>query len=65
MKKELKVIVKALNEQGFETLVRKNGHVAVFLGREYIAEFGGTPSDYRGWKNSLARCKRRGFRWPP
>jgi hypothetical protein len=65
MHKELKKIRRELERQGFETLVRKNGHMAVFLGREYVATFGGTPSDHRGWENSLARCRRKGFRWPP
>lgn len=64
MNKELKAIVKALNNQGFETIVRKNGHVAVFKDDDYVATFGGTPSDYRGWRNSLSKCRRRGFRWP-
>lgn len=64
MHKELKDIVRELHKQGFETWVRKNGHVAVYKDREYVATFGGTPSDFRGWKNSLGKCKRAGFRWP-
>jgi len=65
MHKELKEIVRELHKQGFETKVRNNGHVAVYKGREYVATFGGTPSDLRSVKNSLAKCKQHGFRWPP
>jgi len=65
MKKELKKIVEALEDQGFEMILRKNGHVAVFYGPVYVTTFGGTPSDHRGWKNSIQKCKRYGFRWPP
>ncbi|HEY4267849.1 MAG TPA: hypothetical protein VGM94_06625 [Galbitalea sp.] len=65
MHKELKAIEKELRKQGFSTWIRKNGHMAVYQGQEYVATFGGTPSDFRGWKNSLAKCRRRGFIWPP
>lgn len=65
MHKELKDIVKELHKQGFETWVRKNGHVAVYKNGDYVATFGGTPSDFRSWKNSLGKCQRNGFRWPP
>jgi len=65
MHKELKAIQRELERQGFDTWVRKNGHMAVYKDREYVATFGGTPSDFRGWKNSLAKCRKAGFRWPP
>lgn len=65
MHKELKAIDFELRKQGFDTWVRKNGHLAVYKDQTYVATFGGTPSDFRGWKNSLAACKRAGFIWPP
>ncbi|MEO6116027.1 MAG: hypothetical protein ABIP33_06545 [Pseudolysinimonas sp.] len=64
MHKELKAIERELRKQGFSTWVRKNGHMAVYRDSVYVATFGGTPSDFRGWKNSLAACKRAGFIWP-
>lgn len=65
MHKELKAIEKELHKQGFGTIIRKDGHMAVYKGDQYVATFGGTPSDWRGWKNSLAKCRRAGFIWPP
>lgn len=65
MHKDLKKIVKALDDQGFEVRTRKNGHIAVFKDGEYVTTFAGTPSSSRSWKNSVADCKRRGFVWPP
>lgn len=65
MHKELKAIQKELHRQGFSTWIRKNGHMAVYKDGEYVATFGGTPSDFRGWKNGIAKCRRHGFRWPP
>ena len=65
MHKEPKAIEKELLKQGFTTWVRKNGHVAVYKGTQYVATFAGTPGDFRSWKNSLAKCRRAGFRWPP
>lgn len=65
MHKELKAIDRELRKQGFDTWLRKNGHLAVYKDGVWVTEFGGTPSDFRGWKNSLAKCRRAGFRWPP
>jgi len=65
MKKDLKKLVKALEEQGFECLVARSGHVKVFLDGRYVTTFAGSPSDKRSWLNSIADARRRGFRWPP
>ena len=65
MHKDLKKIAKALIEQDFEVTTTKRGHLVVFRDGELIATFSGTPSDGRSWKNSLAKCKRAGFDWPP
>lgn len=65
MDKDLKRIFKALENQGFELRRRKSGHMGVFKDGAHVADFGGTNSDYRGVKNSLAKCKRAGFQWPP
>lgn len=65
MHKELKAIDRELRKQGFSTWVRRNGHLAVYLGDTFVTDFGGTPSDFRGWKNSIAQARRFGFKWPP
>lgn len=65
MKKELKKIIEALEDQGFTTEETNGGHVRVYLGGTWVTTFAGTPSDRRSWLNSLAPAKRAGFRWPP
>lgn len=65
MNKELKKIRKALEEQGFDTTVTKNGHLRVFLNGIWVTTFSGSPSDWRAHRNALAAAKRAGFRWPP
>jgi hypothetical protein len=64
MHKELKALVKELEKQGFVTWTRKNGHLAIYKDGVYVATFAGTPSDFRGWKNGIAACRRKGFIWP-
>lgn len=65
MHKDLKKIAKALIEQDFEVTTTSRGHLVVFRDGNLVATFSGTPSDGRSWKNSLAKCKRAGFVWPP
>ena len=65
MDKDLRKIAKALEAQGFETKVTRKGHLAVYLDGTWITTFSGTPSDWRSNRNSIADCKRAGFRWPP
>jgi hypothetical protein len=64
MDKDLRKIVRALEDQGFEVRISRKGHVIVSKDGEWVATFAGTVSDWRGFRNSLARAKRAGFRWP-
>ena len=65
MDKDLRKIVKALRAQGFEVEITTKQHVIVSRDGRVIVVFSGTPSDWRSIRNSLARLKRAGFRWPP
>lgn len=65
MHKELKAIERELRKQGFATWETKKQHLAVYKDGEYVATFSGTPGDFRSWKNAIAKCRRRGFHWPP
>lgn len=65
MDKELRKLLKELERQGFEVFPFKSGHWGVRKDGNWVAAFGGTISDWRGVKNSLAACKRFGFIWPP
>lgn len=65
MDKDLKKIIKALREQGFEIEVTKNQHVMVFRDGRLVVTFSGTASDWRSVRNSIAIARRAGFEWPP
>lgn len=64
MDKDLRKLVKALEAQGFTVIVTSKQHLMVLLDGQPIATIAGTGSDWRGIRNSLARLKRAGFRWP-
>lgn len=64
MKKDLRKLTKALEEQGFTVRVSRRGHILVFNADGLVATFSGTPSDWRSLKNSMAALKRAGFRSP-
>lgn len=65
MDKDLKKIVKALQQQGFTVEVTKNQHVMVFQDGRLVVTFSGTASDWRSMRNSIAAARRAGFEWPP
>lgn len=65
MDKDLRKIVKALKDQGFDVEVTGKGHLMVTRDGALIATFSGTASDWRSIRNGLAPLKRAGFRWPP
>ena len=65
MDKDLRKIAKALENQGFEVIRLKKGHLEVRLDGRKVATFSGTPSDRRSWKNAIADARRAGFKWPP
>lgn len=65
MDKDLKKIVKALREQGFDVKVTRKGHLTVTRDGRLVTTFSGTASDWRSMKNALSHARRAGFRWPP
>jgi hypothetical protein len=61
MFKDRKKLVKALREKGYEVRERKSGHAQIFTpAGEFVSGLAGSPSEYRGWDNVLARIKRIG-----
>lgn len=64
MDKELREIVRALREQGFDVRITRKQHLVVTKDASFIAAFSGTPSDWRSRKNSVGACRRHGFIWP-
>jgi hypothetical protein len=65
MRKDLRKVVKALEEQGFDVTVTTKQHYMVWRKGEYVTTLPGTPSDHRSMRNAIAKAKRLGFRWPP
>lgn len=63
-KKELKEIIKAAEEQGWQVKTTKSGH-QMFFAPDGINKVtaGGTPSDHRAQANLLAQLRRYGFKW--
>lgn len=65
MDKDLRKVVKALKEQGFEIEVTTKGHVRVSRNGKPVVTFSGTASDWRALRNGIAAARRAGFTWPP
>lgn len=65
MKKEMREIVAALEEQGFEVRTTRKGHLSVSRDGRIVVVFAGTPSDWRSMRNAISRARRAGFVWPP
>ncbi|MDI1290607.1 MAG: type II toxin-antitoxin system HicA family toxin [bacterium] len=64
MNKDMRKIVKALEEQGFEVRTTSAGHLFVTRDGRPVATLSGTPSDHRSIANALARLRKAGFSWP-
>jgi len=59
-------LIKALREQGFVVTRTGKGHWLVRNANgDFVTTLAGTPSEYRGWKNAIAKLRRAGFIWPP
>lgn len=66
MGNDLRRLIKALESQGFSVERTSKGHWLVRNAQgQAIVTLAGTASEYRGWKNALARLKRAGLIWPP
>lgn len=65
MDKDLRKLVKALENEGYQIVTAKSGHIKVYdIDGKMIAVLSGTPSDKRALANQLRPLKRLGFRWP-
>lgn len=65
MDKDLKKIIRALEEQGFTVKFAKSQHVIVRKDGVFVTVFAGTGSDWRGMRNGISDCRQFGFQWPP
>jgi hypothetical protein len=65
-KKEIRRLIRALEDQGFTVQpTRKNHWLVRDLEGKVIATLASTPSEHRGLANAIARLRRSGFIWPP
>jgi len=66
MNKDIRRLLRALEDDGYTWRLSSNGHPIVYAPTgERVTTLPGTPSDHRSMKNALAPLKRRGFQWPP
>lgn len=66
MDKDLRKLLKAIEDAGYTVQINRKGHAEVFSpDGAKITTFAGTPSDRRSTLNALSPLKRRGFTWPP
>jgi predicted RNA binding protein YcfA (HicA-like mRNA interferase family) len=64
VRKELKEIVRAAEEQGWWVDRTSKGHLLFYApDGENIVTTGGTPSDHRALANLISRLRRHGFVW--
>ena len=63
--KDIRKIVEALKDQGFEVTETKKAHLVVSLNGQRVATLSQRRQDPRGLLNALAYLKRAGFDWPP
>lgn len=63
MGKDLKMILKALESQGFDVARTKRGHWMVRKDGHLVTTFSGSASDWRSMRNSIAEARRHGFQW--
>lgn len=65
MNKDLRKIIRALEDQGFEIVRTRKGRFEVRLDGRHISTLSPTATDYRSTANALGPLRRAGFRWPP
>jgi hypothetical protein len=63
---DLRRILKALDDQGFDAKPSKKGHWIVRdADGKRVTTLAGTASDHRAWLNALSYLRKAGFIWPP
>lgn len=64
---ELRQLLRALEDEGFEVEMTRGNHLQVRRGGQVVQNLPGPNggSDWRGWRNALAGLRRNGFDWRP
>lgn len=61
MAKPMTTLLNQLEAQGFDVKPTKSCHYSVRKNGEFVTVLASTPSEYRGWLNSITRLRRAGF----
>ena len=65
MNKDTKIVIAALETQGFTTKTTTKGHVVIRKNGFFVTTIAGTGSDWRGLRNAISDARKFGFQWPP
>lgn len=66
MDKDTRKMLDEARRQGWTVEQRKGNHLKLHApGGRTIVTMGATESDYRALRNTIARMRRAGFKWPP
>ena len=65
MSGDMRRMLKALEEQGFDVTRTQRGHYEVRKDGRRVATIAGTASDHRSIRNAVAYLRKAGFIWPP
>ncbi len=61
MHKEVRDLIRALRQQGFEVQDQEVAHPKVYRNGRLITTLPSTPSDVRSLKNTVAKLRKHGF----
>lgn len=61
--RELRDLITELRRQGFTVDEKRDHPIVRDPAGEFVTTLARTPSDHRGWRNAVARCRRHGFVW--
>jgi len=61
MAKDLRKLIRALEQQGARVVRGGGNHYKVFRGPQLVATMSSSPGDHRSYKNTLGQLRRGGF----
>ncbi len=61
--REIRDLIRELRAQGFTVDDDRTHPIVRDKAGEFVTTLARTPSEYRGWKNAIARCHAHGFVW--
>lgn len=62
--KDMRKVIRAAQDQGFQVRCNTKGHPEFWRDGAKVAVGAGSAGDWRGLRNTVARLRRFGLRWP-